>query len=619
MHVRKKRHSLLRDFTFFTATVTFIVVAYSFIRINNIQSIAVEKRLNTQSQTIERYLLDKINYTASILGYMGRQIEEETTNPERVDLYYIDKLFQAFTKDPNIQNILSSTVVGWVDNHYMAVVDGTLRVMKEPIDLSSRDYIPKTVNDPWVIKLGQPVIGSTSDKPIIPAGVGVVDKKGRWLGTIVIGFQQSYLQKDFVEMLNDENVNVALIDSSGQILIEAPTHIISNNVPLADKIGIINFSNKNKSKVYISTPIFGFGMSYYYYKIPNYDYVLFTAIDSPITFDLLKDIILKHLLELISVFLLAVAGIAFLNWRVIKPIMVLANATHHIAGNKGSGRYIFKLPRYASQELFELGRGVLKLEILKRNNDKLISDLEAAHNKAETANLAKTEFLSSTAHELRSPLNAIIGMSEVIKTKMFGEELDKYIEYAGDIEQSGHELLEYITDLLDITKSESGSFALDNEENLDIENIIHRAIKLNISRANKANIRINTHIEDALPHLYADSRRIRQVLVNLISNSIKYSPADTMITISAITRENKITLIVADQGFGMDKEQLKIALKKWGKVANEHSGKFDSSGLGLPLAKHLAELHGAEFLIDSESGKGTTITIIFPGERINKG
>ena len=129
-------------------------------------------------------------------------------------------------------------------------------------------------------------------------------------------------------------------------------------------------------------------------------------------------------------------------------------------------------------------------------------------------------------------------------------------------------------------------------------------------------IRIDEYIEESLPKLFADGKRLRQVLINLISNSIKYSPPDTVINISALVKDGKIHLIVADQGFGMNEEQLAIALTKWGMVENENSGKLDSSGLGLPLAKHLIELHGAEFRVESKPGKGTIVTMVFPAERI---
>jgi signal transduction histidine kinase len=615
MKAFKKRHSLIRDFALFTSIVILIVLIYSTIRINGIQSLLIETRLSTQSQAIERYFLDRINYTSSILGYMGRQISQETGAHNNPDLYYIDKLFQAFMKDPKIKSVLSSTIVGWVDTDYRAVVDGVLRVMVDPIDLSTRDYIPKTIDDPWVIKLGQPVIGSTSGKPIIPAGVGVVNDAGKWLGTIIIGFQQSYLQDNFIKFLDFEGTNVALIDSAGQIIIETPTHFISNNIPLADKIRAIDFSKHEKSEVQSNIPFLGFGVSYYYYKIPEYDYILFLAIDNPLTFELFKTIIFNHLLELFSVLFLSIVGIAFLNWRIIRPILILANETDVIARKNSSDKKRIKLPDMSS-ELFQLWRGVLKLEILKKRNDKLYAKLKIAHKEAVDANAAKTEFLSSTAHELRSPMNAVIGFASMIKMQVFGGNMEKYIEYAGDIEQSGQELLEFVDDLLDLNKSEMGSFAIEDEEWVDIENIINRSIKLNINRAKKSGIKIIKQLEDNLPKAYVDSRRIRQILVNLLSNSVKYSPNNTQITISVSIREKRMVISVIDQGFGMNEAQVKIALKKWGTVKNAKSDEVDSHGLGLPLAKYLAELHGAEFIIDSVPDKGTRVSVIFPEVRV---
>lgn len=229
MHKIRKQHSLIYDFSLFVSIIVFVVCAYSIHRIHTIQSQITTKELAAQAERVEKYFAGNTQYLGGILWFMGRQIHQHSSN-NTVDLNYIDQLFQAFSADPNIQNILSSTIIGWVNTDYHAVVDGFYRVMKEPKDLSSRDYLPETVKEPWVIKLGQPIVGSTSGKWVIPAGVGITDNQGKWIGTLIIGLQQSFLKENFAKLLDSKKANIALVDMAGQILVETPTHFISNNL-----------------------------------------------------------------------------------------------------------------------------------------------------------------------------------------------------------------------------------------------------------------------------------------------------------------------------------------------------------------------------------------------------
>jgi len=234
---------------------------------------------------------------------------------------------------------------------------------------------------------------------------------------------------------------------------------------------------------------------------------------------------------------------------------------------------------------------------------------------AETANRTKSEFLANMSHELRTPLNAIIGFSEVITLGMFGPINERYRSYGSDIFSSGNLLLELINEILDLSKLEAGQLEL-HDEDVDLAAAIGASRRLIESQAEKANIRVSEEIEDRLPLLRADDRRIRQILINLLSNAVKFTPEGGQVRVLAYRKNQDIVIAVIDTGIGMAPEEIPKALEPFGQIDSKISRKYEGTGLGLPLAKHLAELHGGTLTVESEARVGTTVTIVLPPERI---
>jgi signal transduction histidine kinase len=220
------------------------------------------------------------------------------------------------------------------------------------------------------------------------------------------------------------------------------------------------------------------------------------------------------------------------------------------------------------------------------------------------------------SHELRTPLNAIIGFAEIIKSGVLGpDSVERNQEYAGDIYESGQHLLDLINDILDISKIELGS-EQPKDVDIDVPVLIASILVLMKERGRKANVGIATDFQDQLPFLSADERKLKQILINLMSNSIKFTHPGGKVTLAVHCPSNEgFVFEVRDTGIGIAPEDLAKAMQPFGQIDSDLNRQYAGTGLGLPLAKELAEMHGGSLDVRSELGKGTTVTVRFPAAR----
>ncbi len=236
---------------------------------------------------------------------------------------------------------------------------------------------------------------------------------------------------------------------------------------------------------------------------------------------------------------------------------------------------------------------------------------------AELANRAKSEFLANMSHELRTPLNVIIGFSELIENELLGPVgTPQYRDHAQDIAESGRHLLGLIENILDLSKIEAGKVDL-YEQDIDIPEAIRTSLVLAGGRANHQGIELESDLPEALPRLHADERMLKQVLISLLSNAVKFTPGGGRVTVRAwADAKTGYVVQVSDTGIGMSLDDIPKAMVRFGQADGRLDRKFEGTGLGLPLSKSLVELHGGTLDLDSESGVGTVVTVRFPAERI---
>ena len=269
------------------------------------------------------------------------------------------------------------------------------------------------------------------------------------------------------------------------------------------------------------------------------------------------------------------------------------------------------------ERIADLEEAQRKLEIQRESLARLADDLLVARDAARAADRTKSEFLAAMSHELRTPLNAIIGFSEMIKSETFGPVGSvQYRSYAEDINESGQHLLALINDILDLSKVESGVDEL-HEENIEVPEILESVLRLVKQRAENSRLELELDLSQDLPSLCADERKLKQILVNLLTNAIKFTDAGGKVTLRAwCRRDSGFVFQIIDTGIGIAAEDIPKALSQFGQVDSDLDRQYEGTGLGLPLTKALVELHGGCLDLQSQAGVGTTATVRFPATRI---
>lgn len=241
---------------------------------------------------------------------------------------------------------------------------------------------------------------------------------------------------------------------------------------------------------------------------------------------------------------------------------------------------------------------------------------ERARLAAEKANQAKTLFLAQTSHALRTPLNAILGFSDIIRLELLGRLYNRtYLGYVNDIYTAGRSLLELLNDILDISRIESGEIVLD-EGIIDVPKLMDFCATLFRAEAAKKALDISFTVPGDIPFLIGDEHRVRQILVNLISNATKFTLPGGKVSVKVSAGSEGLAFAIADTGIGIAPGEIEAALAPFGRTADAAKRGFAGAGLGLSLAKQLAEQHGGRLRLVSEVDCGTTATVVFPSERV---
>jgi signal transduction histidine kinase len=290
------------------------------------------------------------------------------------------------------------------------------------------------------------------------------------------------------------------------------------------------------------------------------------------------------------------------------PVISITRAAKQI----GLGKFDIKVKHHRDDELgalaTEFNNMAAQLQDYTQNLEQKVADKT---QQLELANKHKSEFLANMSHELRTPLNAVIGFSDALREEYFGSLNDKQREYVNDIAASGQHLLSLINDILDLSKIEAGKMELECSS-FSITAAIDNAMILIRERALRQNVTVTSEIGDGVDLLYADERKFKQVLINLLTNAVKFTYPNGWVKICAVIEGANLKVSVADSGLGIAEEDFETVFQEFRQLTTVGEAKHEGTGLGLPLAKRIVELHGGLIWLESELGKGATFSFLMP-------
>jgi signal transduction histidine kinase len=514
---------------------------------------------------------------------------------------------RAFPSDRNIYKlsqtipiVTNATNDGGIIAPNGKLVSATLTPDIVPIDVSDRDYFRIQIDGKFEGRyIGKPVMGRISHELMIPISERVTAKDGRWLGVLVFFLSPLQLTKlynsmdlgqhDSLSIIGFDNVvraRFSRLDPEGfDHIVRTTEHDFSADAGASNEHG--SFTHQGSVDHMMRF--------YNYRQVDGYPLYVVVGLDYN-----------AYLTEWRT------QAIAVIGFTAITTLLL--------------GGLAFYLVR-------ELSRRTIRDAELKDERSKLLTantdligerqKLQAANGAllkskehAEMANQAKSSFLANMSHELRTPLNAIIGFSEVIKDQIMGP-IGKpiYADYAKDIWGAGERLLEIINNLLDLSKMEADKTEL-RDEVLDPAEIMNASLTAMRFQAANKKITLTADIPPGMPLIRGDSLRLRQVLINLISNAVKFTEAGHVTVSIACDAAQGFRFTVADTGIGMSPAEIVVALEPFGQIETAYSKKNEGTGLGLPLAQRLVELHGGRLEIESVKGVGTTVSVYLPLDRV---
>ena len=601
--------SLTKDFilAYRIAVVGIFFAGCLFIRFSiNQEQKKIENNLISSTEKIEKVITGDLDYIKYQMYYTSQQIKLINADEKR-----IKTLLAAFVTNLNNQVDVAVTwnAFSWINKNNYLSVDGAAGGILKPVDMSNRDYLKITQYDYDKLIFGNTVSGALSQRQIVPVGMGISSSDNSYLGTLVFGFDIERILAKIEKVTSSENVSFV-------VLKDGDLAFVSNNFD-RDLSFLNELSNKftknsqeQGSRIISTQGIFTKNSNFIYAKkIKNYPLELVLFYDNKTYYEQILNLFLKEFLLLLTIIFACVILFRQIYKRIVDPISKLSKFAVKVSERDFS----FNLEKPSSRELLDLYNTLNLVKEAFEKEEILLRKLEIANQKISTENFNKSEFLAAISHDIRNPLSAIASFSYLLQDSDAKKEEIK--EWSKDIENCANEVLQFINDLMDVNQVASGEFSIDLSHKIDIVDIVKRSIRVNRDFASRRKIEIDSHIAEDISGINLDHRRMKQVLVNLISNSIKYSKENTKVQIELKNifedSRQKLQIIVKDHGFGMDQEQVKKAMEKYGVIENENSGKVDSFGLGLPLVKKLVEMQNGIMEIDSTVGVGTKVVLTF--------
>ena len=623
-------YSLWTRFIVITIFSGFILLSYVTWKFEDIRRQNVLSRLMSSADIIEKHLTNTITYTENKMRFLGEIIDDEGQSGK--DLNYVYKLLRLFSLDPKIYTISSWSAIGWVNDQKYAVVDSSHSILKEPVYLGHSEYVIESAKTNWIMHFGPINFGYISGKWIIPAGMGISNDQGEYIGTLTIGFEIFSLSRVLYSLIKDQDLSYAIIDpQSMQIILEAPNQSIISYKPVLQALQNIDFR-------YIKTvshlPMFGIGNSYIFLKLDKLPFVLcvYSSIKKGVSYKALIHSFISNITE-ISILIIIIILLIIIFYRgVLKPMLQLSQAAHLIS----RGTTDVDIPKVHSIEASDLAIALNNVKTLLERERKLSTLISKAHvnlaiakdeleekvrartQELEDALSTKTIFLNNISHEIRTPTQGIMSISRVLVEYWQDFTNERRKELAILISNNAMRLFTLVNNVLNLAKFDLVNMQLYLEK-IDIVSLSSEVLKdCKIYTYGKdLEIILETHNKDKI-YVLVDKEKITQVLYNLVVNAIKFSSKGKII-LEIKETELEITDIkvqglyisITDEGLGIPTTELDHIFESFIQSSNTKS-KIGGIGLGLSICRRIVKAHGGRIWAGNNVPSGAKFTFIIP-------
>lgn len=628
------RYTLSRDFLFFAGIfVAIMVLACIVMGLFLYRSYKKELSyaLTTESERIDRTITETFEYTNKLLVYMGKQIVEHNTK----DMSYIYNLFQKNTKGTyDAQDIFSWSLFDWVDAHNLQRVNSKTGIATSPLDMSAREYTWKCPKNPWTLQLSYPTIGHPSGMWVIPAGTGVINHKGEYVGAIVIGFNIAQLTAKVEKALGRASTSFVVLDEHRNIVLH------SADVPIPPSSDF--FKKLNLSIPFATTPkgLFSSPLTYqdtqftHYHRIEDYPYLILAGYNNAFLAKEFQHLFLPRIVEFTIIGTIALLLLYFFRKKLITPVVKLSAAANTIITSNDN----IRIPRvHNSFEMYTLAKTLIRIKAYKRREDHYKAKLETSYTqlREKTEALDETNQTLSLTSESKKRAENYIQIAEISDQvrEAFAQRI--HFEMEGPI-TALQQTIQYLTmhwsnlpkrlltqkEILQYLRScyqntlHLQALATDNLSLSMISpfHVLSECITIHQKTAFSKEVEINRHISPDIPEIYVDETKFKQIFVGLLSHVLDFIPHKGIITLHATTKRIDHTLYltvkIKDNGMGLPFELR--AQKEHIDHTHKLGGKLDGTHASPTTIENLIRLHKGSIFYEDISGMGSTIKVTLP-------
>ncbi len=597
--------SLSRDFTLLSVFIVLILVVVSvWVTIETLanHSNSIVRTLESEAQRVDRAMSVEIENTAYLLESLGRQIETSgTTNRDA-----IRQLFFSFAKSEKA----SRAIFSWVDTSQQVIISSNLGILRKPIDVSDRDYVKKSIAEPWKAHMGRPIMGRLSQKVILPISVGLADENGVYLGTVVAALDATWLTAGIAKTIQNTGVEFAITTMNLSLITPSPQteKFFASNFDIAalskmDFSGITPASTVRPS-IFHSDQIFT-----HFERSSFYPFLIFVGINASETATSVHKILLPRLFQLAIIALFLLFVLWTVRKRIIHPVMQLTYRTAALTRGERFSDDPLVGPIEIEQLAYEIRRLYDYLEERRRVESELRlknAELTRVKEAATLTNKVKADFFAYVGQELVEPAETIHEQIDIIKDQLFGPiENSKYLQHARAIHDQSQQLLEMLNDIKAIAEAETGLLALEETE-LELGFVLQKTVRIFRDRTP---LDVQVDVNSSFPRIRGDDLRLKQMLLSILNAIARHCAMGDNIRISGQGKPQEYSLHFSYQA-SLNEKTNRMAPTVLGHTSRT------KHGLELAMARLLIGMHQGSLEMKTTQDRTTTITLKFPALRI---